>query len=136
MNTAFLEKLRFNSDGLIPVIIQEHSTGKVLMMAWMNRESLLKTMETKQTYFWSRSRQKFWMKGETSGNIQRVKCISFDCDGDVLLIEAEQTGVACHEGYKSCFYRDITFKGEIQENAQRSIQPKEMYGEKKHETHR
>lgn len=126
MPQAFLEKLRFNSEGLIPAILQEQGTGKVLMMAWMDRHSLLKTMETQQTYFWSRSRQKYWMKGETSGHIQRVKRISLDCDGDVLLVEVEQKGAACHEGYKSCFYRDITPKGKIKKNAQRLVQPKNM----------
>lgn len=119
MNKSFLEKLRFNSDGLIPAIIQEKGTGKVLMMAWMNRESLIKTIKTGQTCFWSRSRKKFWVKGETSGHIQRVQRISLDCDGDTLLIEVDQVGVACHEGYKSCFYRDILSGGEIQENAKR-----------------
>lgn len=126
MPQAFLEKLCFNSEGLIPAIIQEQGTGKVLMMAWMDRHSLLKTMETQQTYFWSRSRQKYWMKGETSGHIQQVKRISLDCDGDVLLIEVEQRGAACHEGYKSCFYRDITLEGKIKENAKRLVQPENM----------
>ncbi len=126
MPQAFLEKLHFNSEGLIPAILQEQGTGKVLMMAWMDRHALLKTMETQQTHFWSRSRQKYWMKGETSGHIQRVKRISLDCDGDVLLIEVEQRGAACHEGYKSCFYRDITLEGKIKENAKRLVQPENM----------
>ena len=123
MSTAFLNKLKFNSDGLIPAIIQERGTGRVLMMAWMNRESLLKTFKTKKTCFWSRSRKKLWVKGETSGHIQRVERISFDCDGDVLLIEVKQVGVACHEGFKSCFYRDITSRGATRENSKRMVQP-------------
>ena len=109
---SFFDQLKFNADGLIPTIIQEQSTGRVLMMAWMNRASLEKTIETGKTHFWSRSRQKFWRKGETSGHTQTVKDIAFDCDGDVLLIQVDQIGAACHEGYKSCFYRSVEEKGE------------------------
>src|ERR1041385_40124 len=116
MNEDFLKQLKFTSDGLVPAIVQEKGTGKVLMMAWMNRDALLKTLETGRTHFWSRSRQKSWIKGESSGHIQQVKRVAFDCDGDVLLIEVEQIGVACHEGYKSCFYRDIQPDGAIREN--------------------
>jgi len=105
------DQLKFNPDGLIPAIIQEQTTGRVLMMAWMNRASLEKTLETSQTHFWSRSRQKFWRKGETSGHTQTVKHIAFDCDGDTLLIQVEQIGAACHEGYKSCFFRSVENQG-------------------------
>jgi phosphoribosyl-AMP cyclohydrolase len=104
---SFYDQLKFNPDGLIPAIIQEQTTGRVLMMAWMNRASLQKTIETGQTHFWSRSRQKFWRKGETSGHTQTVRDIAFDCDGDTLLIQVEQIGAACHEGYKSCFFRSV-----------------------------
>lgn len=104
---SFYEKLKWTSDGLIPAIVQEQSTGRVLMMAWMNRASLEKTLETGKTHFWSRSRQKFWMKGEESGHTQIVKDVAFDCDGDTLLIQVEQNGAACHEGYKSCFFRSV-----------------------------
>ena len=104
---SFYEQLKFNSDGLIPAIIQEQSSGRVLMMAWMNRASIEKTIVTGKTHFWSRSRQKFWMKGETSGHVQTVKDIAFDCDGDTLLIQVEQIGAACHENYRSCFFRSI-----------------------------
>ena len=104
---SVFEKLKFTSDGLIPAIVQEQSTGRVLMMAWMNKESFERTVETGKTHFWSRSRQKFWMKGESSGHVQEVKDIAFDCDGDTLLIQVEQTGAACHEGYKSCFFRSL-----------------------------
>ena len=107
----FYDQLKFNSDGLIPAIIQEQSTGRVLMMAWMNRVSLAQTIETGQTHFWSRSRQKFWRKGETSGHTQTVKDIACDCDGDTLLIQVEQIGAACHEGYKSCFFRSVEDQG-------------------------
>ena len=104
---SFYDELKFDANGLIPAVIQEQMTGRVLMMAWMNRASLEKTIATGRTHFWSRSRQKFWMKGESSGHTQAVKDISFDCDGDTLLIQVDQIGAACHEGYKSCFYRSV-----------------------------
>src|SRR4029078_10845408 len=104
---SFYDQLKFNADGLIPAIIQEQSTGRVLMMAWMNRASLEKTLASGRTHFWSRSRQKFWMKGETSGHTQAVKDVAFDCDGDTLLIKVEQIGAACDEGYTSCLFRTV-----------------------------
>ena len=109
--SSFIERLKFNADGLIPAIVQDQTTGRVLMMAWMNRESLEKTLESGRTHFWSRSRKKFWMKGESSGHTQTVKEISFDCDGDTLLVQVEQIGAACHEGYRSCFFRSATQDG-------------------------
>ena len=128
---SFYDKLKFNSAGLIPAIIQEQSTGRVLMMAWMNRASLEKTIATGKTHFWSRSRQKSWMKGETSGHTQTVKDIAFDCDGDTLLIQVEQTGVACHEGYKSCFFRSVNGKGEKFEITEPQLEtPEQIYGKK------
>lgn len=130
MNEDFFKKLQFNADGLIPAIVQEHGTGKVLMMAWMNRESLLRTLQTQHTCFWSRSRQKFWVKGETSGHTQRVKRMAFDCDGDALLVEVEQVGAACHEGYRSCFFRDITADGAMPLNAERLCEPEGGHKEK------
>src|SRR5436190_23432529 len=102
------DQLKFDgATGLIPAIIQDYKTGRVLMMAWMNRASLEQTVATGKTHFWSRSRQKFWMKGESSGHTQAVKDIAFDCDGDTLLIQVEQIGAACHEGYKCCFFRSV-----------------------------
>jgi len=98
-------RLKFNRDGLIPVIIQDYKTKDVLMLAYMNRESIKRTLKLKKTCFWSRSRKKFWVKGETSGNFQFVKQIYYDCDQDTLLIKVRQVGVACHTGNKSCFYR-------------------------------
>jgi phosphoribosyl-AMP cyclohydrolase len=98
--------LKFDSHGLIPAIIQDAGTGEVLMMAWMNRLALEKTLETGKTHFFSRSRNKLWLKGESSGHIQQVKSISTDCDQDVLLVKVDQTGAACHEGYYSCFFRE------------------------------
>jgi phosphoribosyl-AMP cyclohydrolase len=108
---TFFDQLKPNAEGLVPAIIQEQSTGRVLMMAWMNRASLEKTLATGKTHFWSRSRQRFWMKGETSGHTQQVKEVAFDCDGDTLLIQVDQIGAACHEGYRSCFYRSVRESG-------------------------
>ena len=104
---SFYDKLKFDSNGLIPAIVQEQKTGRVVMMAWMNRTSLETTIATGKTHFWSRSKQRYWMKGEESGHTQVVKDIAFDCDGDTLLIQVEQNGPACHDGYKSCFYRKL-----------------------------
>jgi phosphoribosyl-AMP cyclohydrolase len=101
-----LDKLKFDSHGLIPAIIQDFATHQVLMMAWMNRDSLAQTLRCGQTHFFSRSRNKLWLKGEISGHVQNVKSICTDCDGDVLLIQVEQVGAACHEGYYSCFFRE------------------------------
>lgn len=106
-----LEKLKFDANGLIPAIVQDHASGQVLMMAWMNREALEKTVATGKTHFFSRSRNKLWLKGESSGHVQAVKTIRVDCDADVLLIGVEQTGAACHDGYYSCFYREYESAG-------------------------
>jgi phosphoribosyl-AMP cyclohydrolase len=106
MNNFNIDKL-FVKSGLIPVIIQDVKTNQVLMLAYMNRESLEKTLETKQTWFWSRSQGKLWRKGETSGHTQHVISVHADCDDDTLLIVAEQTGPACHTGEHSCFFNQI-----------------------------
>jgi phosphoribosyl-AMP cyclohydrolase len=128
---SLLEKLKFNSDGLIPAIIQEQSSGRVLMMAWMNKEAVQRTLDLGQTVFWSRSRQKYWIKGETSGHVQVVKDVAFDCDGDTLLIQVEQTGAACHEGYKSCFFRSFRDKGaDMEVTESRLVEPEKVYGSK------
>lgn len=127
---SFYDKLKFDN-GLIPAIIQEEKSGRVLMMAWMNQESLKKTLETGKTHFWSRSRQKFWMKGESSGHTQTVKDVSFDCDGDTLLIQVEQTGAACHEGYQSCFFRSVNGNtGEVRITEAQLVSPEQVYGKK------
>ena len=125
----FIEKLKFNEEGLIPAIVQEESTGRVVMMAWMNEASLISTIETGKTNFWSRSRQKYWMKGESSGHTQQVKSIAFDCDGDTLLIQAEQLGAACHEGYKSCFFRTVNQVGDFDITEERLVNPDEIYNQ-------
>ena len=102
-----LSQLKLNADGLIPAIVQDHASGEVLMLAYMNPEALRQTLETGRATYWSRSRQSFWIKGETSGHIQRVVSISLDCDLDTVLLKVDQTGPACHENYRSCFYRDL-----------------------------
>lgn len=101
-----LKEIKY-SNGLVPAVVQDFKSGEVLMLAYMNEESLKKTLETGTTWFWSRSRNDFWNKGATSGNYQYVKSISIDCDGDTLLIKVDQIGAACHTGSRSCFYRDI-----------------------------
>ena len=104
----FLAALRYDAAGLVPAIIQDITTGQVLMMAWMNAESLRRTLASGETVFWSRSRQEFWHKGATSGNTQRVVDLRVDCDGDTLLILVEAAGPACHTGAVTCFYRSLT----------------------------
>jgi len=128
---SFYDQLKFDANGLIPAIVQEQKTGRVLMMAWMNRASLEKTIATGKTYFWSRSRRKFWMKGETSGHVQQVTDIAFDCDGDTLLIQVEQIGAACHEGYQSCFFRSVEKDGKSVKITEARLEtPEQIYGKK------
>ena len=122
-------ELTYDSAGLIPAVIQDRETGDVLMVAYMNAESLAKTLETGKTWFWSRSRQKFWMKGESSGHTQTVKDVAFDCDGDTLLIRVEQIGAACHEGYQSCFFRSIEKAGASFKVTEPQLErPEQIYG--------
>jgi phosphoribosyl-AMP cyclohydrolase/phosphoribosyl-ATP pyrophosphohydrolase/phosphoribosyl-AMP cyclohydrolase len=103
---ADLANVKYNADGLVPAVIQEQGTGDVLMLAWMNDEALRKTLETGRTWFWSRSRQEYWCKGETSGDRQFVRAAYYDCDGDTLLFVVEQEGKgACHTGERTCFFR-------------------------------
>lgn len=102
-----LRKLRFDKEGLIPAIVQDYKTNEVLMMAYMNLDSLRQTLKGGRTCFWSRSRQEYWVKGMTSGHFQYVKGIHYDCDADTLLIKVRQIGAACHTNKKSCFYRKI-----------------------------
>ncbi len=116
-------------DGLIPVIIQDASTNEVLMLGYMNRESWEKTLETNKASFWSRSRQKLWVKGETSGNVQEVQEIFLDCDGDTLLLKVDQKGgAACHTGFRSCFHQRFE-GGKWKVEGKRVFDPKEVYGE-------
>ncbi|MDA8385439.1 MAG: phosphoribosyl-AMP cyclohydrolase [Actinomycetota bacterium] len=105
---AVLGEVKFNSDGLVPAIVQEDGTGEVLMMAWMNEESLRLTVERRRTVFFSRSRRELWAKGDTSGDIQEVRSLYYDCDGDTLLVRVIQHGKgACHTGNRTCFFREI-----------------------------
>jgi phosphoribosyl-AMP cyclohydrolase len=99
------DQIKYDSQGLVPVIIQDWQNNEVLMVAYMNRDSLKSTLETGKTHFWSRSRQKYWLKGESSGHTQQVKEIFIDCDADCVLMKVEQIVAACHTGYRSCFYR-------------------------------
>ncbi len=129
---SFIDQLKFNADGLIPAIIQDDKTGRVLMLGWMNRASVEMTLVRGQTVFWSRSRQQFWVKGETSGHTQTVKGISFDCDADALLIQVEQVGAACHEGYRSCFFRSVDAGGRTCKITEPQLEtPEQMYGKGK-----
>jgi phosphoribosyl-AMP cyclohydrolase len=110
---TMIPELKYDDKGLIPAIIQDVKNNEILMMAYMDRTSLQRTIETGKTHFWSRSRQKYWMKGETSGNVQHVREILYDCDGDTLLIKVEQAGSgACHTGNRTCFYRKLTMSNE------------------------
>ena len=112
MKTNWLDEVSFNHDGLVPAIAQDHVTGRILMMAWMNRETLAQTVESGKATYWSRSRQEVWRKGETSGNEQLVKSVQLDCDADVIILAVEQTGnIACHTGRNSCFFRTLTSNG-------------------------
>ena len=105
---AYFNDLTFNDDGLIPAIAQDKSSGKILMLAWMNREAVSETISTGQAVYWSRSRQMLWRKGESSGHYQQIDGISLDCDGDVLILSVEQIGgIACHTGRRSCFFRKL-----------------------------
>ena len=103
----FINTVKFDTAGLVPVVVQDVENSEVLMMAWMNCESLRRTLESGQTWFYSRSRQALWLKGETSGNYQYVREVRLDCDGDTLLLKVDQVGVACHEGTRSCFSRVV-----------------------------
>ena len=104
---TFLDEVSWGHDGLIAAVAQDAATGRVLTVAWMNREALEQSVERGEAVYWSRSRKRLWRKGEESGHVQQVKSVRTDCDADVLLIEVEQVGVACHEGYRSCFYRRL-----------------------------
>jgi phosphoribosyl-AMP cyclohydrolase len=107
--------LKFDANGLIPAVVQDVQNNDVLMVAYMNMEAIERTIQSGRATYWSRSRQQYWVKGETSGNIQRVREIYVDCDQDCILIKVEQVGAACHEGYRSCFFRRISADGDTLE---------------------
>ncbi|MFW6258274.1 MAG: phosphoribosyl-AMP cyclohydrolase [Halochromatium sp.] len=125
--TQVLANLKFNDDGLIPAIAQQHDSGEVLMLAWMNRAALEETLATGRVCYWSRSRGTLWRKGEASGQVQRLKEARLDCDGDTLLLLVDQTGPACHTGRKSCFYNAI--RGDrVEVVAEPLVDPDILYG--------
>ncbi len=124
---AVLDAIHFNADGLVPAIAQQFDTGEVLMMAWMNAESITETIETGRVCYWSRSRAKLWRKGESSGQEQSLKDFRWDCDGDTLLLQVEQKGVACHTGRRNCFFNAIR-NGEPTVIAKVEISPDDLYG--------
>ncbi len=106
--------LRFDDKGLVPAIAQDSASGEVLMMAWMNAEAVARTLQSKRVTYWSRSRQAFWVKGETSGHVQELVSMAVDCDRDCLLVQVRQTGPACHTGRRTCFYTDVTEGSEVE----------------------
>ncbi|OGS36299.1 MAG: phosphoribosyl-AMP cyclohydrolase [Elusimicrobia bacterium RIFOXYB2_FULL_49_7] len=126
---TYLEKAKFDSNGLMTAIVQDWTSGKVLMCAFMNAETLKMTVETGKMTYWSRSRKKVWLKGEESGNVQFVKEIRFDCDGDAAVFKVEQKGGACHEGWESCFAY-LVDGGEIVTDENRLFNPEEVYKKK------
>lgn len=125
-----VNSLKYDQAGLIPAIVQDAATGVVLMMAYMNSEAVAKTLATRETWFWSRSRQEFWHKGETSGNVQKVQEILYDCDRDTLLVKVEQNGAACHEGYFTCFHYRVEQDGNITVVGEKMFDPDQVYGKK------
>ena len=123
--------VKFDADGLIPAVCLDAEGGQVLMVAYMNAESLRETVKTGKTHFWSRSRQQYWMKGESSGHTQNVRAIYTDCDTDTLVIEVLQHGAACHKGYRSCFYRRLDDEGQWQIVAEKVFDPDDVYKDSK-----
>jgi phosphoribosyl-AMP cyclohydrolase len=122
-----LDGLPWNADGLLPAIAQQHDSGEVLMLAWMNRESLDETLRTGRVCYWSRSRRKLWRKGESSGQVQRLVEMRFDCDGDTVLLKVDQTGPACHTGRRDCFYNLVQGDRVVVDRAP-LIDPDQLYG--------
>lgn len=129
--TDWIKKINWNNEGLLPVIIQEFESKDVLMFAWMNEKTLRASLKNKTTVFWSRSRQREWLKGEESGHFQKIKSMHLDCDLDVLLIQVVQVGgIACHTGRKSCFFNSIDDKGDMRVDGEVIVDPKNIYGVK------
>ena len=124
---SWIDEVKFDGSGLVPAIIEDARTHEVLMMAYMNREALEKTLATGKTHFYSRSRGKLWLKGESSGHLQKVKRIALDCDGDALLVSVQQTGGACHTGYRSCFFRRLTPRRTWKATGRKLFDPRKVY---------
>ena len=129
MTQQLIDAIAFDKDGLVPAIAQQHDTGEVLMVAWMNRDAVTETIATGRVCYWSRSRQSLWRKGESSGQTQALIELRVDCDGDTLLLLVDQTGVACHTGRRTCFYQAVR-DGTLVEIAEPMIDPKSLYGGK------
>jgi phosphoribosyl-AMP cyclohydrolase len=129
MSDAILDKIRFNSRGLVAAIAQQHDTNEVLMMAWMNRDAVAETIATGRVCYYSRSRHALWRKGESSGQTQTLMDIRLDCDGDTLLLLVDQVGVACHTGRHNCFFRALRHT-ELVEIAEPLVDPRKLYGER------
>ena len=123
---AVVEAITFNADGLVAAIAQQYDTGEVLMMAWMNRDAVAETLGTGRVCYWSRSRDKLWRKGETSGQVQVLKDFRWDCDADTVLVQVDQEGVACHTGRRSCFFNAVR-EGKPAVIAEVEVDPKELY---------
>lgn len=123
----WINDLKYNEDGLIPAIAQQHDSKEMLMMAWMNKASIKESLETGRVCYWSRSRQAFWRKGESSGQVQMLKEFRVDCDSDTLLLLVDQTGPACHTGRRSCFYK-LAEGNELTIDSEPLIDPKDLYG--------
>jgi phosphoribosyl-AMP cyclohydrolase len=126
-----LASIRFDANGLVPAVAQQHDTGEVLMLAWMNREAVTETLATGRVCYFSRSRAALWRKGETSGQVQHLRELRVDCDGDTLLLLVDQTGVACHTGRRNCFFRAVR-DGALVEIAAPLVSPDTLYGEHPH----
>ncbi|MCK4324099.1 MAG: phosphoribosyl-AMP cyclohydrolase [Armatimonadetes bacterium] len=124
----YIDELKFDDSGLIPAVICDHKTNEVLMVGYMNQQALQETIQTGRTTFWSRSRQRLWRKGESSGHIQQVKWVRADCDADCLLIGVEQRVAACHLGYRSCFFRELR-DGKWEVVAEKVFDPDEAYSQ-------
>ena len=110
LDPAIAERLRHTAEGLVPVVVQQHGTGEVLMLAWVDDEALARTLDTGRATYWSRSRREYWVKGDTSGNVQHVREVRLDCDGDTLLFVVDQVGAACHTGDHTCFDADLVHR--------------------------
>jgi phosphoribosyl-AMP cyclohydrolase len=123
---SWMDNLKFDNNGLIPAVMQDYKSGEVLMAAYMNREAVKQTVKTKKCHFYSRSRKRLWLKGESSGHIQRVKAVYTDCDNDCLLIKIDQKGGACHTGYRSCFYRKVA-GSRLKVTGKKVFDPKMIY---------
>ncbi|MDR3048390.1 MAG: phosphoribosyl-AMP cyclohydrolase [Elusimicrobiota bacterium] len=131
MYETILTAMKFDDKGLIPAVVQDYKDNTVLMVAYMNKESVKRTLKTKKATFWSRSRQEFWVKGESSGNIQKVKELYYDCDADCILIKVNQIGgSACHTGHRSCFFTKVSFTGNTKVIGKPLFDPKKVYGSK------